>query len=216
MLIQIFSFTGFQGSVNIEPNTLTQESLNEVLRSVEVNPGNNSVISYSYKTEAGKQTGDFTENTVINSNAVVITIQVKETKARYTEEEIEEVISEAKIALVSQEYKALRTSCRDLSQVSTEIKEVIGNYTHYSVSSLISAIERALNILQPNVIEVTEEQVQRIFDKIEELEGRIANFENSTPDQALNEELEAIKSDLAFIGNHLGIVLPNHSDRYTG
>lgn len=218
MLIQIISFTGFQGSTSIESNTLTQENLNEVMKSLEINPGDNSVISYSYKTEAGRQTGDFTANTTLNTNQVVLTVQMRETKAAsYTEEEVAEIIAEAKEALKDQDYKSLRTSCRDLAQVSSEIKEVIGNYTHYSVSSLISAIERALNVLAPET-EVSEEQLTEVWNKINFLSAKVEKIANETSNgTALIEAVEVIgkvREDLAFVANHLGLVLPNHPELY--
>lgn len=217
MLIQILSFTGFQGSVNTESNTLTQESLSEVLRSVEVNPGDNSVVSYSYKTDVGRQTGDFTENTTINSNSVVITIQMRETKARhYSNEELVEVIEEAKSALASQEYKSLRSACRELSQVSTEVKEAVGNYTHYPISGLIAAVERALNILQPETTEVSNEQLTSILNHVELIDQKLklAIADGNLQVDTLEKDITKIREDLAFVANHIGLILPNHPELY--
>lgn len=211
MLIQIISFTGFQGSTSIESNTLTQENLNEVMKSLEINPGSNSVISYSYKTEAGRQTGDFTANTTLNTNQVVLTVQMRETKAAsYTQAEIDQIVVEAQEALKSQEYKPMYSICRQLFHFSPEMKEVIGNYTGYSPASLVSAIERALNVLAP-VAEVSEEQLTEVWNKINFLSAKIDKVLAETP-ATDNTVLE----DLAFVSNHFGLVLPNHPELYKG
>lgn len=174
---------------------------------------NSTIINYSYKHSAGRNTGELTENTVLNLDpyaVVIITQQPRETKARaYDSEELQEVINEAKAALISQEYKALRAACRELSQAGAEVKELIGNYTHYSISSLVDAVERAVKFLSPEVVEVGADDLKAIITRIEALETKVTRIEEiistSEADQDLVEEVAAIKADVDFINAHFDL-----------
>lgn len=143
---------------------------------------------------------------------------MRQTKARaYSTEELAEVIAEAKAALVSQEYKALRGACRELSQVSQEIKELIGNYTHYTVSSLVDAVERAVKFLSPEVTEVSNEDLEVILGKINAIETKVDRIANEASGSALIEVVEEqhkLKNSLIFIANHFQIMLPDYKDEF--
>lgn len=172
-----------------------------------------TIINYSYKHSAGRNFGELTENTVLSlepTSVVMITQQPRETKARaYDSEELQEVINEAKAALISQEYKALRAACRELSQASTEVKELIGNYTHYSISSLVDAVERAVKFLSPEVVEVGADDLKAIIARIEAIEAKVNRLEEiistSEADQDLVEEVKTIKADVDFINAHFDL-----------
>lgn len=174
---------------------------------------NSTIINYSYKHSAGRNYGELTEDTVLNlepTTVVMITQQPRETKARaYDSEELAEVINEAKAALISQEYKALRAACRELSQASTEVKELIGNYTHYSISSLVDAVERAVKFLSPEVVEVGADDLKSIITRIEAIEAKVNRIEEiistSEADQDLIDEVAAIKTDVDFINAHFDL-----------
>jgi len=223
MLIQ-FIGNGSEGRFNVEANSLTLESLTNELRTRELNftIDNSTIVNYSYKNEAGRNIGEFTDSTVISlppTGVVTITQQMRETKARaYSAEEVQDIIVEAKEALVSQEYKALRSACRELSNVSPEVKEIIGNYTHYTVSSLVDAVERAVKFLSPEVTEVSAEDLQAIIARIAAIEAKVDRIvnETSTGDFHIEiaEGLNKILTDLAFVANHFGIMLPNHTDLF--
>lgn len=223
MLIQ-FIGNGSEGRFNVEANSLTLESLTNELRTRELNftIDNSTIVNYSYKNEAGRNTGEFTDSTVISlppTGVVTITQQMRETKARaYSAEEVQDIIIEAKEALVSQEYKALRSACRELSNVSPEVKEIIGNYTHYTVSSLVDAVERAVKFLSPEVTEVSTEDLQAIIARIAAIEAKVDRIANETSTANFHieiaEGLNKILTDLAFVANHFGIMLPNHTDLF--
>jgi len=223
MLIQ-FIGNGSEGRFNVEANSLTLESLTNELRTRELNftIDNSTIVNYSYKNEAGRNTGEFTDSTVISlppTGVVTITQQMRETKARaYSAEEVQDIIAEAKEALVSQEYKALRSACRELSNVSPEVKEIIGNYTHYTVSSLVDAVERAVKFLSPEVTEVSAEDLQAIIARIAAIEAKVNRIVNETSTGnfhiEISEGLNKILTDLAFVANHFGIMLPNHTDLF--
>lgn len=223
MLIQ-FIGNGSEGRFSVEANSLTLESLTSELRTRELNftIDNSTIVNYSYKNEAGRNIGEFTDSTVISlppTGVVTITQQMRETKARvYSAEEVQDIIVEATEALISQEYKALRSACRELSNVSPEVKEIIGNYTHYTVSSLVDAVERAVNFLSPEVTEVSTEDLQAIIARIAAIEAKVDLIANETSTGNFHieiaEGLNKILTDLAFVANHFGIMLPNHTDLF--
>ena len=223
MLIQLLTVQNFVGRIERESNTLTKEDILEILKEKEISINEKLNLASSYKVGDLTQKGDFTDNTVINTGGIVtISLMLKMTEAAsYTEEEVAEVIAKAKDAILisNQKYEALRDSCRNLAQISPEIRTIIGNYTHYPVSSLISAIERALNVLAP-VAEVSEEQLTEVWNKINFLSAKVEKITNETSNgTALIEAVEAIgkvREDLAFVSNHLGLVLPNHPELYKG
>lgn len=223
MLIQFISNSS-QGSFHIEGNEITLDVLAAELKSRELEFAINDsmIIHYSYKTPAGRNTGEFTPTTVFNlspETVFTVTQQPLDTKARaYSAEEVQDIIVEAKEALVSQEYKALRSACRELSNISPEIKEIIGNYTHYTVSSLVDAVERAVKFLSPEVTEVSTEDLQAIIARIAAIEAKVDRIANETSTGNFHieiaEGLNKILTDLAFVANHFGIMLPNHTDLF--
>lgn len=174
---------------------------------------NSTIINYSYKHSAGRNYGELTEDTVLSlepTTVVMITQQPRETKARaYDSEELQEVINEAKAALISQEYKALRAACRELSQASAEVKELIGNYTHYSISSLVDAVERAVKFLSPEVVEVGADDLKAIIARIEAIEAKVEKIANETSVGnaiiELTEKIAELKSDVDFINAHFDL-----------
>ncbi len=174
---------------------------------------NSTIINYSYKHSAGRNFGELTEDTVLNlepTTVVMITQQPRETKARaYDSEELQEVINEAKAALISQEYKALRAACRELSQAGSEVKELIGNYTHYSISSLVDAVERAVKFLSPEVVEVGADDLKAIIARIEAIEAKVERIANETSVGnviiELTEKVAELKSDVDFINQHFDL-----------
>lgn len=222
MLINFIGGTS-QGSFHVDSNELSLEILKAELARQELNftVDDNTIVNYSYRTEAGKNSGELTENTVISvspTSTITITQQMRQTKARaYSTEELVEVIAEAKAALVSQEYKALRQACRELSQVNQEVKELIGNYTHYTVSSLVDAVERAVKFLSPEVTEVSNEDLEVILGKINAIELKVDRIVNEASGFALIEvveELGKVREDLIFVANHFQIMLPNHKEAF--
>lgn len=216
MLIQ-FIGNGSEGRFSVEANSLTLESLTNELRTRELNftIDSSTIVNYSYKNEAGRNTGEFTDATVISlppTGVVTITQQMRETKARaYSAEEVQDIIVEAKEALVSQEYKALRSSCRELSNVSPEVKEIIGNYTHYTVSSLVDAVERAVNFLSPEVTEVSTEDLQAIIARIAAIEAKVDRIAEEVSTHNNNSELigkvNKLREDIDFVAGHFDIML---------
>lgn len=216
MLIQ-FIGNGSEGRFSVEANSLTLESLTNELRTRELNftIDNSTIVNYSYKNEAGRNTGEFTESTVISlppTGVVTITQQMRETKARaYSAEEVQDIIVEAKEALISQEYKALRSACRELSNVSPEVKEIIGNYTHYTVSSLVDAVERAVKFLSPEVTEVSTEDLQAIIARIAAIEAKVDRIAEEVSTHNNNSELigkvNKLREDIDFVAGHFDIML---------
>lgn len=172
-----------------------------------------TIINYSYKHSAGRNYGELTEDTVLSldpTSVVMITQQPRETKARaYSAEELAEVITEAKAALVSQEYKALRGACRELSQVSDDVKALIGNYTHYTVANLFAVVEDAIDLLSPEVVEVSNEDLQAIVTRIEAIEAKVTRIQEIVEALEVDEELTAqvaeIKADVDFINQHFDL-----------
>ena len=209
------------GSFETDATSISLESLLEIFASENIHfeLDQEKVVHYSYQSSTGRNKGDFTENTVFTppTGVVIITQQPKTTKARaYSDEEIQDIIASAKDALVSQEYKALRSACRELSNVSTEVKELVGNYTHYTISSRVEAVERAIKFLSPDVLEVDVEDLQEIFARIEAIEAKVSSLVNETAveDTNLAVQVHKIKEDLAFVANHFDIMLPNHKELF--
>lgn len=205
---------GSTGQFHLESNELTLDALSEVMRQKELNfsVSDETIINYSYKNDSGRNTGEFTSSTLISlppTGVVTITQMARETKARYDNEEVQDIIIEAKEALVSQEYKALRSACRELSNISKEVKELVGNYSHYTVSSLVEAVDRAVKFLSPEVAKVGTEDIQAIFARIEAIERQLKSAPTND-----NSELQAVLEDLAFVANHFGIMLPNHTELF--
>ena len=173
----------------------------------------NTIISFSYRVPAGRVEGTLDNNTSMDldpTSVVMITQQPRETKARaYSAEELADVIADSKAALVSQEYKALRSACRQLFQVSDEVKELIGYYPYYSVSSLVDAVERAVKFLSPEVVEVGSEDLQAIITRIEAIEVKVDRIANETSVGStvisLVEGLAKVAADVDFINQHFDL-----------
>jgi len=167
----------------VDYTELTLKALQRELQNRDLNfsVDSSTIINYSYKHSAGRNYGELTEDTVLSldpTSVVMITQQPRETKARaYSAEELQDVIADSKAALVSQEYKALRSACRQLFQVSDEVKELIGYYPYYSVSSLVDAVERAVKFLSPEVVEVGAEDLQAIITRIEAIEAKVTRIQ---------------------------------------
>ena len=199
----------------VDYTELTLKALQGELQNRDLNfsVDSSTIINYSYKHSAGRNFGELTEDTVLSldpTSVVMITQQPRETKARaYSAEEVQDVIAEAKEALVSQQYKALRTACRELSNVSPEIKEIIGNYTHYTIADLVEAVEDAVNFLSPEVVEVSNEDLQAIITRIEAIEAKIDRIANETSVGnviiELTEKVAKIEADVDFINQHFDL-----------
>ena len=199
----------------VEYTELTLKALQGELQNRDLNfsVDSSTIINYSYKHSAGRNYGELTEDTVLSldpTSVVMITQQPRETKARaYSAEEVQDVIAEAKEALVSQQYKALRTACRELSNVSLEVKEIIGNYTHYTVADLVEAVEDAVKFLSPEVTEVSNEDFQAIITRIEAIEVKVNRIQEIVEalevDEDLTAEVATIKADVDFINAHFDL-----------
>lgn len=199
----------------VEYTELTLKALQGELQNRDLNfsVDSSTIINYSYKHSAGRNYGELTEDTVLSldpTSVVMITQQPRETKARaYSAEELQDVITEAKAALISQEYKALRSACRQLFQVSDEVKELIGYYPYYSVSSLVDAVERAVNFLSPEITEVSNEDLQAIVSRIEAIEAKVTRIQEIVEalevDEELTSQVAEIKADVDFINTHFDL-----------
>ena len=199
----------------VEYTELTLKALQGELQNRDLNfsVDSSTIINYSYKHSAGRNYGELTEDTVLSldpTSVVMITQQPRETKARaYSAEELAEVIAEAKAALVSQEYKALRSACRELTQVSDDVKKIIGNYTHYTVALLVDVVEDAVKFLSPEVVEVGSEDLQAIITRIEAIEAKVNRIQEIVEALEVDEELTAqvaeIKADVDFINQHFDL-----------
>lgn len=200
----------------VEWNKLTLENFTNEMRKNDLvfdADLENTIISFSYRVPAGRVEGTLDNNTSMDldpTSVVMITQQPRETKARaYSAEEVQDVIAEAKEALVSQQYKALRTACRELSNVSPEVKEIIGNYTHYTVADLVEAVEDAVKFLSPEVTEVSNEDLQAIITRIEAIEAKIDRIANETSVGnviiEITEKVAEIKADVDFINQHFDL-----------
>jgi len=200
----------------VEWNKLTLENFTNEMRKNDLvfdADLENTIISFSYRVPAGRVEGTLDNNTSMDldpTSVVMITQQPRETKARaYSAEELAEVIAEAKAALVSQEYKALRSACRELTQVSDEVKRLIGNYTHHTVASLVEVVEDAVKFLSPEVTEVSTDDLQAIITRIEAIEAKIDRIANETSVGnviiELTEKVAELKSDVDFINQHFDL-----------
>ena len=199
----------------VEYTELTLKALQEELQNRDLNfsVDSSTIINYSYKHSAGRNYGELTEDTVLSldpTSVVMITQQPRETKARaYSAEELAEVIAEAKVALVSQEYKALRSACRELTQVSDDVKKIIGNYTHYTVALLVDVVEDAVKYLSPEVVEVGSEDLQAIITRIEAIEAKVTRIQEIVEalevDEKLTAQVAEIKADVDFINQHFDL-----------
>lgn len=202
----------------VDYTELTLKALQGELQNRDLNfsVDSSTIINYSYKHSAGRNYGELTEDTVLSldpTSVVMITQQPRETKARaYSAEELAEVITEAKVALVSQEYKALRSACRELTQVSDDVKKIIGNYTHYTVALLVDVVEDAVKFLSPEVVEVSNEDLQSIITRIEAVEADVRRIvavvaELATPELNLDLQVKVakIEADVDFINQHFDL-----------
>ena len=200
----------------VEWNKLTLENFTNEMRKNDLvfdADLENTIISFSYRVPAGRVEGTLDNNTSMDldpTSVVMITQQPRETKARaYSAEELADVIADSKAALVSQEYKALRSACRQLFQVSDEVKELIGYYPYYSVSSLVDAVERAVKFLSPEVVEVGSEDLQAIITRIEAIEVKVDRIANETSVGStvisLVEGLAKVAADVDFINQHFDL-----------
>lgn len=196
----------------VEYTELTLKALQGELQNRDLNfsVDSSTIINYSYKHSAGRNYGELTEDTVLSldpTSVVMITQQPRETKARaYSTEELAEVIAEAKAALVSQEYKALRSACRELTQVSEEVKRLIGNYTHHTVASLVEVVEDAVKFLSPEVVEVGAEDLQAIITRIEAIETEVRRLAVSpSVDARLIKDVADLREDVDFINQHFDL-----------
>ena len=196
----------------VDYTELTLKALQGELQNRDLNfsVDSSTIINYSYKHSAGRNFGELTEDTVLSldpTSVVMITQQPRETKARaYSAEELQDVIADSKAALVSQEYKALRSACRQLFQVSDEVKELIGYYPYYSVSSLVDAVERAVKLLSPEVVEVGSEDLQAIITRIEAIEIMVRSLASSpVVDARLIKDVADLREDVDFINTHFDL-----------
>jgi hypothetical protein len=218
MTIKFIGGSSDADRIIVDYTELTLKALQGELQNRDLNftVDSSTIINYSYKHSAGRNYGELTEDTVLSldpTSVVMITQQPRETKARaYDSEELQEVINEAKAALINQEYKALRAACRELSQAGAEVKELIGNYTHYSISSLVDAVERAVKFFSPDVVELCIEDFQAIIARIEAIEAKVDRiqttvdlFSISEIDQDLIDEVAEIKADVDFINQHFDL-----------
>lgn len=202
----------------VDYTELTLKALQGELQNRDLNfsVDSSTIINYSYKHSAGRNYGELTEDTVLSldpTSVVMITQQPRETKARaYSAEELADVITEAKAALVSNEFNALKSACRELRQVSEEVAKLIGNYTHYSksTSDMFNAVERAVKFLSPEMTEVNNEDLQAIITRIEAIEAKIDHvLKHFTEGVSFNDELDSkvtsLREDVDFINQHFDL-----------
>jgi chaperonin cofactor prefoldin len=191
----------------VDYNELTLKSLQAELqnRNLDFTIDDDTIVNYSYQHAAGRNIGEITESTVLNLDpltVVVITQQPRDTKARgYDQEELDEVIAEAKAALISNNFNDLKSACRELRQVSEEVKALIGNYTHYSksTSDMFNAVERAVEFLSPKVTEVNNSDFQEIITRLQSLEAKVMSIKD------VAEEIKFLREDVDFINQHFGL-----------
>lgn len=223
MILQIFPSTGSLIPVTIEETNLTSETLNAVFSNAGIEVSSNMVVTFGFRTPEGAiNRGTFDENTTLSADVITLSISMRETKAASSE--TDEVIEIAKQALVSQTYQDLKSACRQLRTLNDEVKTIIGDYTHMSNSQLVQVIEKAIEFLSPvtgvndNVLELIqkiESKVNCVMEVVESFETRIQALE-STDNKSDNTEVEALRSDLAYVANHFKIALPNHGDLFEG
>jgi len=223
MILQIFPSTGSLIPVTIEDTQLTSETLNNVFSEAGVEVSNNMVVTFGFRTPEGAiNRGTFDDNTTLSADVITLSISMRETKAASSE--TDEVIEIAKEALISQTYQDLKSACRQLRTISEEVKAIIGDYTHMSNSQLVQVIEQAIEFLAPavevsnDVLELINKidfKVQTVMDAVQGFETRIQKLESSNGTDN-DDEVTALRSDLAYVANHFKIALPNHSDLFEG
>jgi FtsZ-binding cell division protein ZapB len=222
MKLQIFPSTGSLIPVDIDDTQLTNETLNTVFSNAGIEVSSNMVVTFGFRTPEGAiNRGTFDTNTTLSADVITLSISMRETKAASSE--TDEVIEIAKQALISQTYQDLKSACRQLRTINEEVKAIIGDYTHMSNSQLVQVIEKAIEFLSP-VTEVTdgvleliqkiETKVNRVMEVVETFETRIQYLENKPASN--NSEVEALRSDLAYVANHFKIALPEHPDLFEG
>lgn len=223
MILQIFPSTGSLIPVTIEETNLTSETLNAVFSNAGIEVSSNMVVTFGFRTPEGAiNRGTFDENTTLSADVITLSISMRETKAASSE--TDEVIEIAKQSLVSQTYQDLKSACRQLRTLNDEVKTIIGDYTHMSNSQLVQVIEKAIEFLSPvtevnnnalELIQKIESKVNCVMEVVESFETRIQALE-STDNKSDNTEVEALRSDLAYVANHFKIALPNHGDLFEG
>ena len=223
MKLQIFPSTGSYIVVDIEETQINSEVLNTVFEDKGIEVSSNMAVTYGFRTpEGGINRGTFDNNTLLSADIVTISVSMSETKAASSE--TDEVIEIAKEALVSQTYQDLKSACRQLRTINDEVKVIIGDYTHMSNSQLVQVIEQAIEFLSP-AIEITDGvleliqkidlKVQTVMEAVQGFETRIQKLESSNGTDN-DDEVAALRSDLAYVANHFKIALPNHSDLFEG
>jgi len=221
MILQIFPSTGSLIPVTIEDTQLTSETLSNVFSEAGIEVSNNMVVTFGFRTPEGAiNRGTFDENTTLSADVITLSISMRETKAASSE--TDEVIEIAKQALISQTYIDLKSACRQLRTINDDVKAIIGDYTHMSNSQLVQVIEQAIEFLQPateitdGVLELIQKidfKVQTVMEAVQGFETRIQKLESNN---SSDNEVAALRSDLAYVANHFKIALPNHSDLFEG
>jgi len=219
MILQIFPSTGSLIPVTIEDTQLTSETLSNVFSEAGIEVSNNMVVTFGFRTPEGAiNRGTFDENTTLSADVITLSISMRETKAASSE--TDEVIEIAKQALISQTYIDLKSACRQLRTINDDVKAIIGDYTHMSNSQLVQVIEQAIEFLQPateitdGVLELIQKidfKVQTVMEAVQGFETRIQKLESNN---SSDNEVAALRSDLAYVANHFKIALPNHSDLF--
>jgi len=215
MILQIFPSTGSLIPVTIEDTQLTSETLSNVFSEAGIEVSNNMVVTFGFRTPEGAiNRGTFDENTTLSADVITLSISMRETKAASSE--TDEVIEIAKQALISQTYIDLKSACRQLRTINDDVKAIIGDYTHMSNSQLVQVIEQAIEFLQPateitdGVLELIQKidfKVQTVMEAVQGFETRIQKLESNN---SSDNEVAALRSDLAYVANHFKIALPNH------
>lgn len=220
MKLQIFPSTGSYIVVDIEETQINSEVLNTVFEDKGIEVSSNMAVTYGFRTpEGGINRGTFDNNTLLSADIVTISVSMSETKAASSE--TDEVIEIAKQALISQTYIDLKSACRQLRTINDDVKAIIGDYTHMSNSQLVQVIEQAIEFLSPvteisdGVLELIQKidlKVQTALEAVQSFEYRLQYLENKPSSN--NSEVEALRSDLAYVANHFKIALPNHCDLF--
>ena len=222
MILQIFPSTGSLIPVTIEDTQLTNETLNTVFADAGIEVSNNMVVTFGFRTPEGAiNRGTFDDNTTLSADIITLSISMRETKAASSD--VDEIVEIAKQALISGVHKDLITTCYILFRHNNgQFKGIIGNYTNKSFAELQKAITEVLEILSPavevsnDVLELIQKidlKVQTVMEAVQGFETRIQKLENNTGG---DNEVSALRSDLAYVANHFKIALPNHSDLFEG
>lgn len=220
MKLQIFPSTGSYIVVDIEETQINSEVLNTVFEDKGIEVSSNMAVTYGFRTpEGGINRGTFDNNTLLSADIVTISVSMSETKAASSE--TDEIVEIAKQALISGVHKDLITTCYILFRHNNgQFKGIIGNYTNKSFAELQKAITEVLEILAPaaevsnDVLELINKidfKVQTVMEAVQGFETRIQKLENNTGG---DNEVSALRSDLAYVANHFKIALPNHSDLF--